>query len=327
MSKITGYILKKLSSYLLTLILLVILIFFLIRLTPGDPASKFISPDMSSELAQRVRDSFQLNESPFVQFVAFVKNMLSGNFGISYEYHRPVFSVIGDYLPFTVFFALTSFIIQFITGISLAVYVVRKRHKILEKISDTLTLGIYSVPTFLIGIFLIYVFSLLLNILPSADLYSSSFEDKNSIQRIFGMLYHLILPLITLSLPGVVIFYKYAKENLKANLDMNYVKFLYSNGIDEKIIFRKHVLKNILPQMISLSGVELSVLLSGALITEVLFNLPGMGRMTVTAILQRDYPLILASTFVSGVFVIFCSLIADSARCIIDKRIMKEIYS
>jgi peptide/nickel transport system permease protein len=282
---------------------------------------------MSSELAQKVRESFQLNESLLTQFWAFVKNMLSGNFGVSYEYHRPVFSVIGNFLPFTVCFAITSFILQFTAGITLAVYVVRKKHKFVEKIADTLALGIYSVPSFLIGIFLIYVFSLMLNVFPSSDLYSSSFENKDSVQRIFEIMYHLILPVITLSLPGGVIFYKYAKENLKANLDLSYVRFLYSNGIDEKTIFKKHVLRNILPQMISLSGVELSVLLSGALVTEVLFNLPGMGRMTVTAILQRDYPLILASTFVSGVFVILCSLIADSVRGIIDKRIMKEIYS
>ena len=327
MKKILSLFTRKFFSYLLTLYLLVTFVFFLVRITPGDPVTKYISPDLSSELADKVRASFHLNDSIAAQYSAFLKNVLTGDFGISYEYHQPVFQVIREYLPFTIIFALASFAIQFFLGISCAIYTVKKRKPALEKIMDGFALAVYSMPTFLLGVFLVYLFSVTLNILPSADLYSTSFAEKGLLEKIREIFTHSILPLITLSLPGIVIFYRYAKENILAALDKNYVRYLFSNGITEKEIYRKHILPNILPQLISLSVVELSILLSGTLITEVLFNLPGIGRITITAILQRDYPLIVASTLLSGVFVIICNFSGEAIRCYIDKRLLKEIYS
>lgn len=327
MRKITDFIIKKFFSYLLTLFILVTSIFFLLRLTPGDPVSKYISPELSSDLAEKVRSSFHLNDSIILQYWAFLKNMLSGNFGVSYEYHQPVFTVIGEFLPFTFTFAIISFCIQFFAGTGLAYYTVRRQNRFLEKIADFTALTVYSVPAFLIGIFLIYVFSLLLNIFPSADFYTAGFEEKNLFGKISEIISHSVLPVLTLSIPGIVIFYKYSKENLKSVLDKSFVKYLYSNGVNEREIYRRHIFPNIMPQLISLSGVELSMLLGGALVTEVLFNLPGMGRMTVTAILQRDYPLIVASTFLSGVFVIICSFAGEILRGIIDRRLVMEVYS
>lgn len=318
---------KKFFSYLLTLFLLVTLIFFLIRLTPGDPAARYVSPDLNKDLAEKVRISFNLDKSVFVQYVSFVKNMFTGDFGVSYQYHRPVFEVIKEYLPFTILFALTSFAIQFFTGVSLAVYIVRKGKHLLTKIFDSIALGIYSMPTFIIGIILIYIFSVGLKIFPSADLYSLDFSDKDFLGKIYEIFIHLVLPLLTLSLPGVVIFYRYTKENIYSIKEKSFIRYLYSNGIEEKEIYKGHIIPNILPQLISLSGVELSILLSGALITEVLFSLPGMGRVTVAAISQRDYPLIVASTFTSGVFVLLCNFAGEILRGVIDKRLTKEVYS
>jgi peptide/nickel transport system permease protein len=253
--------------------------------------------------------------------------MATGNFGISYEYHQPVFNVIKEYLPFTIIFALSSFVIQFILGALLAIYTVRKKQSALEKAVDNIALAVYSLPTFLIGVILVYIFSLTLNIFPSADIYSTSFNDKNILEKAYDLLVHSVLPLITLSLPGVVVFYRYTKENILALMDKSFICYLTANGIDEKEIYRKHIFPNILPQLISLSGVELSILLSGALITEVLYNLPGMGRLTVTAILQRDYPLIVACTFISGLFVLICNFTGEIVRSIIDRRLIKEIFT
>jgi peptide/nickel transport system permease protein len=327
MRKITDFIIRKFFSYLLTLFILVTSIFFLLRLTPGDPVSKYISPELSNDLAEKVRNSFHLNDSVILQYWAFLKNMISGNFGVSYEYHQPVFTVIGEFLPFTFAFALISFSIQFFTGIGLAYYTVKRHNKLLEKIADFAALTVYSVPAFLIGIFLIYIFSLLLNIFPSADFYSAGYAEKNLLGKINEIVSHSILPLLTLSIPGIVVFYKYAKENLKSVLDKSFVKYLQSNGVNEKEIYRRHIFPNIMPQLISLSAVELSMLLGGALVTEVLFNLPGLGRMTVTAILQRDYPLVVTATFLSGVFVIICSFTGEILRGIIDKRFIMGTIS
>ena len=318
--------LRKLLSYAITLCLLVTFIFFIIRITPGDPAAKYISPQFNKELADNVRASYNLNEPLLSQFGAFLGNALSGNFGISYEYHQPVFSVVKNYLLFTVLFALTSFLIQFAAGTGIALYVTKRRGSRFEKIFDSLSLAVYSLPTFLIGVILVYIFSIKLNIFPSSDLYSPDFSSKSIFEKIFEIISHSILPLLTLSIPGIVIFYRYAKENLTAALNKSFVTYLRSNGMGEKEIYRKHILPNIMPQLISLSAVELSILLSGALITEVIFNLPGMGRVTVTAIMQRDYPLIVATTFLAGVFVLACNFAGEILRGIIDRRIAEEIF-
>lgn len=318
---------KKFFSYLLTLYLLVTLIFFLIRITPGNPVSKYISPQLSQNMAEKVKSSFHLNDSISEQYTAFLKNIVTGEFGISYEYHRPVFDVIKEFLPFTVGFSLTSFAFQFIAGVWLALFMVKKKSALLEKGTDGAALAVYSMPTFLIGVSLVYVFSLKLNILPSADIYSTSFNELNIFGKIAEILIHSILPLITLSLPGIVVFYRYTKENIKTLRDKSFIRYLYANGVSEKEIYRRHILPNILPQLISISSVELSILLSGALITEVIYNLPGMGRLTVTAIMQRDYPLIVACTFISGLFVLVCNFAGEIARGIIDKRLIGEALS
>lgn len=327
MKKNFYFLTKKFFSYLLTLFLIVTIIFILIRLTPGDPAAKYISPELSGDLAEKVRISFNLNESILVQYASFIKNMFTGDFGVSYQYHQPVFKVIEEYLPFTALFALTSFAIQFLIGLSAAAYIVRKGNRFLTKLFDSIALGVYSLPTFIIGVFLIYIFSLKLKLFPSADIYSLNFDDLNFVSKVYEIFIHAVLPLVTLSLPGVVVFYRYAKENIYSIKEKNFIRYLYSNGLSEKKIYKEHIIPNLLPQLISISGVELSILLSGALITEVLFNLPGMGRVTVTAILQRDYPLIVASTFISGAFVLLCNLICDILRGAIDKRIMMDELS
>ncbi len=317
MRKLLYLSLNKLFSYALTLFILVTIVFFMIRITPGEPSAKYLSPGFNLELSKKIEDSFHLNESLVSQYSAFIGNVIRGDFGISYQYHLPVFRVIMDYLPFTVIFAAVSFIIQFAGGISIASALSRRKNPKLTSIADSIALIIYSMPAFLIGIILIYIFSVKLNLLPSADLSGSG-------GGFWDTVVHMILPVITLSLPGMVLFYKYASENINTVKGKNYIKYLRSEGIEERIIYRKHIIPNILPPLISLSAVELSILLGGALVTEVLFNLPGMGRVTVTAILQRDYPLIVASTIITGFFVIMCGLAGEIIRGILDKRNIKD---
>lgn len=320
MRKLLYISLNKLFSYAIALILLVTIVFFMIRITPGEPSAKYLSPGFNLELSKKIEESFHLNESLFSQYTAFIKNIFKGDFGTSYQYRLPVFEVIMDYLPFTILFAMASFIIQFTAGITLAAAVSKRKNSRIAGFIDSAALVIYSMPSFLIGIILIYIFSVKLNILPSADLSGAGGGAGD-------LLLHMILPLITLSLPGIVLFYKYAGENINTVTGKSFIKYLRAEGVEEGKIYRRHIIPNILPPLISLSAVELSVLLGGALVTEVLFNLPGMGRITVTAILQRDYPLIVASTIMTGVFVMLLSFIGEIARGIIDKRIKKEFSS
>ncbi len=316
---------KRLSSYIFTLFLLVSLIFILLRLAPGDPTLKFISPVMSPLLSENVKHSFALDRSVAEQYFYFIKNILSGDFGISYNYRIPVTEVISGPLTFTLIFASISFSIQVSFSFLLAFLIKKIRGGFLDRLLSRLSFFIYSIPTMIIGLVLVYFFSVKLNILPSSDLHSMDFNDLSVIEKILDYFSHLILPLLTLSIPGALLFYSYLRNSIETTYQKNYVLFLRANGTDEKTIFKKHVIPNSIGPLLSIFGTELGILLSGALITETIFSLPGMGRLTVTAILTRDYPLVVGSVFISGVFVLLANFLADTIKVKFDKRLNTEL--
>jgi peptide/nickel transport system permease protein len=318
---------KRVISSLVVLFLLITFIFVLLRVSPGDPTDKFISPKLSPQLVAHVRNSFNLNSSVLDQYESFVVNLCKGDFGISYDYRIPVFSVIIDYLRFTLIFSLVSFTIQIGFGFLMAIISIQKINGFIDKLFSKLSLIVYAIPSFVIGVFLIYVFSATFNIFPSSGLSSFDSSDYSFFQSFFDYARHMILPLATLSLGGIAVFYKYLRGNLEDTYNKPFVMNLRANGLGEKTILFKHIVPNAMGPLIAVAGVELGILFGGALITEVIFALPGMGRLTINAILSRDYPLIIGCTFVSGILVILSNFIADLLKARIDKRLIKEILN
>jgi len=302
-------------------------LFVLLRYSPGDPTQKFISPKLSPKLASKVKESFGLDKPVMEQYKKFIKNLSTGNLGISYTYREPVIKVISKYLPFTVIFSLISFFIQITAAISLALYSIKRKDSVIDNFIKKFSLSVYALPSFVIGVLLVYLFSTKLNVLPSSGLESFNNFSNSFFESMLDYAYHLILPLITLSLGGIAVFYKYLRDNLDETFNAHFVTNLRSYGVPEKEIIKKHILPNSIGPMISVAGVELGILLSGALITEVIFGLPGMGRLAISAILSRDYPLIIGCTFVSGVLIIFSNLLADLIRAKLDRRILKGMIN
>lgn len=320
-------LLRRLLSSLVVLFLLISFVFVLIRLAPGDPAQKFISPELSKELAENVRASFGLDSPIHTQYVKFVRNIFACDLGVSYNYRIPVLNVIFDHLPFTIIFASLSFFIQILVGFWLAVSTFKKMNSLYDRSIGKLSLIVYSTPAYVLGIVLIYLLSLKLKIFPSSDLQSFDFNELNFFGKLLDYASHMALPLATLSLAGVVIFYRYLRDNLDNIQNKMFVTNLRAMGVGEKTILYKHIIPNALGPMISVAGIELGVLFSGALITEVIFGLPGMGRLTVSAIMLRDYPLVVGCSFISGVLVIITNFVADVIKVIIDKRLIKGMLN
>ncbi len=315
----------RLISSLLILFFLITFLFFLLRISPGGPEQKFISPQLNPELMQKVRESFNLDKPITQQYGAFLVNLIKGNFGVSYNYRRPVSDVIMDYLPFTLSFALIVVIVQLLFGFLLSFISVSRINSRTDKLISKFTLLLFSIPTFVAGVFLIYIFSEKLNLFPSSGLRSIDHSDMNLPAQFFDYIIHLILPVITLCIGGIAVYYRYLRDNLEEIYNKPFVMNLRASGVSEKEITLKHVIPNAVNPLITITGIDLGLLLSGALITEVIFGLPGMGRLTVTAILTRDYPLVLGCTFVAGVFIIITNLAADILKAKIDKRLIKGI--
>lgn len=321
--ELTKILVKRVSTSLVVLFLLITFVFFLLRISPGDPSQKFISPQLSPELVKKVKESFDLNSPLLAQYKAFVINLAQGNLGISYNYRMPVISVIGEYLPFTLIFASISFIIQIFSGFLLALITVKNRDGLLDRIISKISLAAYATPSFVIGVILIFLFSAKLKIFPSSGLRSFDSGSFSFLQSLTDFINHLVLPLITLSIPGIAIYFKYLRDNLEDVYNKQFVINLRALGFAEKEITRKHVIPNAINPLISVAGIELGILLSGALITEVIFALPGMGRLTINAILTRDYPLVTGCSIVAGILIILSNLAADIIRASLDKRLVK----
>ena len=317
---------NRLFSTALILFLITSFIFLLLRLAPGDPTQRFLSPELSPQLLEKIKKSFLLDRPLVEQYLIFVKNIFLGDFGISYNYRIPVMSVIGDTLPFTLIFATISFSLQISISLLLIFFISQKRNSFLDRLLNKINLVFYSIPTMIIGMFLIFIFSLELNLLPMSGLHSLDYDNASLWDKLINYTIHLILPLATLSLPGIIVFYGYLRNNIDEIYKKSFVLFLRSCGMNEQIIFRKHVLPNSVEPLISVLGTELSILLSGTLITENIFGLPGMGRLIVDAILTRDYPLVVGCVFVSAVLVIIANTVADVVKVNINKKLAYEYF-
>jgi peptide/nickel transport system permease protein len=247
--------------------------------------------------------------------------------GVSYNYRRPVFEVIWEYFSFTLIFASISFILQIILSIWLALLVIKKQNRWLDNFVSNASVLAYSIPAFVLGVALIYVFSVSFNLFPISGLKSLDYEYLPFFTQFLDKLHHLFLPLITLTAAGVALFYKYIKDSMDELKNQTFVLNLRSSGLDEKIILKNHILPNAIRPLISVAGIELGILLGGTLITEVIFSLPGMGRLTVDSIFSRDYPLVIGCVFTAGAVMILANFLADIIKLKIDKRLIKGILN
>lgn len=318
-------ILKRISTSLIVIFLLITFIFLLLRLAPGDPTQKFLSPQLSPQLANRVAESFNLDKPILLQYYSFVKNLFTGDFGYSYNYRQPVLSVIKDYFLFTLLFSAISFFIQLVISYNLVKISFRKSGGTIDKSLSKLSLILFATPSFVLGLILVYIFSVQLDWLPTSGL-KSIFHDNFSLAgKIWDFVSHLILPLITLSLAGIAVFYSYLRDSVEEIFNKSFIVNLKASGYSDQEIFVRHILPNAVRPLISVAGIEFGILLSGALITEVIFSLPGMGRLTVNAIFNRDFPLVVGCSFIAGVMMIFSNLVADLIKIKIDKRLVKDL--
>ena len=205
---------KRLVTSLVVLLLMLSFLFVLLRYSPGDPTQKFISPKLSPKLALKVKESFGLDKPVLAQYKSFMLNLATGDLGVSYTYRKPVLNVISKYLPFTAIFSLISFLIQIFLGLFLALYSIKRKGTWIDKLINKFSLSVYAIPSFVIGVLLVYLFSWKINIFPSSGLKSFDSESFTFLGQIGDYASHMVLPLITLSLGGIAVFYKYLRDNL-----------------------------------------------------------------------------------------------------------------
>ena len=316
-----AYLIKRILGAVPLLLGLVTLVFLITRLLPGDPTLLFISPKVPPHIAEQLRTEFGLDRPMAVQYIRWMAGLATGNLGFSFTHQRPVVDVIGDAFLNTALLAGAAIILEVLIGIFIGILAAQHRHSFLERWISYSGLVIYTMPVFWVATLLLLFFSGVLGILPSSHMHAIGAEHLNPFDYCLDLLKHLILPALTLALPCAAGLARFVHTQLAITERQQYVSVARSFGFSDRRILLKYALPNALLPLITLVGLELGGLLSGALVTETIFAWPGIGRIAVTAIFARDYPLILGCTIISGIVIILGNLFADVLYTAVDPRV------
>lgn len=308
-------IFKRFMQSIFIMLIISILCFILTKIAPGDPVLTYVQPNMSEEYINQIRSSLGLNQPIYIQYFLWLKGILTGNFGYSLINNRPVLAQIIERLPATVLLMGTSLVLSTIISIPLGLLSGEYKNKFLDKITVFLSYVGISIPTFWFAIVLIYLFSVNLKLLPSIGMHNVGDESFSDLIK------HMILPCTVITLSNVAVYTRYIRSSAITELTSDYAMVQTAYGASRFTILFRHILKNALLPIITILGMSLQNLVSGAIITETIFGWPGMGQLAINSVTTFDYPLIMAITMFTALLIIVGNLSADLLYSIVDPRI------
>jgi len=308
------FVLGRLLAVVPVLVLVTAGVFFLIHLTPGDPIDAMMAESVDPGVKAELSRQLGLDQPIHVQFVRWMLQLLRGDLGVSIFSHEPVAKLIGQRIGPTVSLALTTVVLAVVIAISFGVLAAWKVGTWIDRLVMVLSVLSFSVPVFVVGYLLIYVFSIKLGWLPVQG-YAPIADGFDTWIR------HLILPSVALGLAYVALIARITRTAMLDALAEDYIRTARAKGVATGPVLMKHALKNAGVPILTVIGIGIALLIGGVVITETVFNIPGIGRLVVDAISQRDYPIIQGITLIfSGVYVIV-NLMVDLSYTILDPRI------
>jgi len=315
-SNMLGYLLNRLWQSIILLVIVSITGFAILNLTPGGPLSQFaLTPGMTQEAMDRIAEQMGLNRPLPVQYLDWAWRLIQGDWGTSYRDGQPVLSVIARHVPATLLLMGTSTALSIAIGTWIGIRGATHRYSTFDYAATIGAMIALSIPTFWFGLVGIYIFSLKLGWLPAGNMYTIGDET------VLGYIRHLILPSVVLSLVNVAIWSRYMRTATLDVINQEFVKTARAKGLTERRVLMKHVVGNALLPMITLAGVQLPSILSGALVTETVFTWPGMGRLFLDSLGYNDYPVVMGLLMFSAILVLLGNLIADIVVATVDPRI------
>jgi peptide/nickel transport system permease protein len=307
------------------------IVFFVVNLAPGDPTLYLIGPGMNADVIEQLRVNYGLDQPVHVRYVKWVGAMLTGDFGYSFSYNRPVTEVLMDFLPNTLILSACALGVAFLFGIVLGTLQAVKQYSALDSSLSVLMLFFYSMPSFWLALMLILLFSLMAQTVwgwpisfPASGMTSTGYEFMGPWDQLKDRAHHLVLPTLSLSLVLTAGIARYMRGSMLEVIRQDFVRTARAKGLPERTVVFKHALRNALIPVLTLIGLYIPVLFSGTVFIELIFAWPGMGRAIVEAISQRDYPLVMAASFFFAIMVILANLAADMLYAVVDPRIRYE---
>jgi peptide/nickel transport system permease protein len=328
------YVARRLLQMLPVLLGVSLLVFVGMHLIPGDVAQLLLGEKGSEQELQRLRHQLGLDQPIYVQYLRFLTGVVQGDFGNSIRTRQPVIWEIGQALPVTIELSLAALTFAILLGLLIGIVTARRPHSALDTGAMVVVLIGVSMPVFWTGILLLLTFGGILGWLPLGGVLDAGM----SVRRLTGMpildalmsgnwaalrsgLAHLILPAVTLGATAMATIARMARSSMLDVLGLDYVRTARAKGVAEPRVVRRHALWNALLPVVTLIGLQLGLLLSGAVLTETIFALPGLGRLTITSVLARDYPVVQGVVLIGAAIFVLANLAVDLLYAWLDPRI------
>lgn len=312
------YVTRRLLAVIPLLVVISFLSFGIYQLQPGDPVRGFLpleAQDNPAEVA-RVRAMLGLDRPWYVQYASWFGRVVQGDLGRSVTDGEPVVRKIGRVLPNTLQLTVTSFIAGFTLAVVVGVLSATRRYSIWDHLATVFGFAGIAVPSFWLGILLMLVFAVNLRWLPATGRYSTGHEGE-----LVDLLKHMIMPVICMAINDIAGISRYVRTALLEVLRLDYIRTARSKGLTEKIVVFRHAMRNSMMPVVTLLGLSLADFVGGALVVENLFAWPGMGRVAVNAVFQKDYPVIMAANLMFAALTVIGNLLADLMYAVVDPRV------
>lgn len=310
----SAYILRRLLATVPVMATVAIFVFFLLRLAPGDPAALIAGDDATSADIAAIGAKLGLDRPMAEQFLIWVWGVLRGDLGVSIFSNLPVTTLIGQRLEPTLMLALSTILVAVCLAIPLGVLAAWKAKSLIDRLVMGFSVLGFAVPVFLAGYVLIWIFSIQLRWLPVQGY-------KPLAQGLWPCIQSLILPSIALGTTYMALIARITRASMLEVLSQDYIRTANSKGLDNSRVLLLHALKNAAVPIVTVVGIGIALLISGVVITETVFNIPGLGRLTVDAVLKRDYPIIQGLILVFALTKVLVNLMIDISYAFLDPRI------
>ena len=311
-------VLRKIFQCIIAIFILSLVVFYISRLSPGDPLKSYHGnavERMSMEEKEKVMEKLGLNEPIYIQYGKWLKNVVKGDFGISYKYKRDVTSVIKDVYKNTIILGGLAYILTFVGALIIGIFCAIHEDKLIDKIIMTIGNITSSIPSFWIALILILIFGVNLGILPTSGAYSIGNESD-----IADRMIHLILPLVVLVI-GHLWYYGYMVRNkILEEMREDYVLLAKVKGLTKRQVVYRHCLRNIMPSFITIMAISVPHILAGTYVIEQVFSYPGIGTLIFESAKYHDYNMLMVLSLITGIIVLISNMIAQIINIKIDPR-------
>lgn len=313
------YLIRRILIAIPTLLGISVVIYAVLALAPGDPLSQFAAdPSVPPEVRENIRESLGLNDPWYVRYFKWLGALATGDWGFSFASKLPVIELISQRMPQTMQVLGLAYLISILLAIPIGVLSAVKQYSLFDNIATTFAFIGFSVPTFFTGLVLILIFSVNLNWLPF--IYNSTLE-VNSWATFVEQVKQMIMPVTVLALFQTGTLTRFVRASMLENLPMDYTRTARAKGLTERAVIMRHVLRNSLIPVVTLIALGVPTIFTGAIVTEQIFRINGIGELLIKSIQNSDTPVVMAITFIFAILVVAFNLVADILYGILDPRI------